>query len=117
MFGLSVVLTPTLASFLVVTVLTMVSISSTTVRRIKQVMQIESKPKRIEDILLSNLKKGIKIQKLVAQKDFLENCVKKKICPPEIESLAKRIGGKSTTKQETVGRYMIEEKRILMISV
>ena len=73
------VLTPTLESILIFTVLTMVSISSTTVRRIKQVMQIESKPKRIEDILLSNLKKGIKIQKTVAQKDFLESCVRKKI--------------------------------------
>ena len=112
MFGISVDITPFLESILI---LTMVSISTTTVYKIKQVMTNESKPKRIEDILLSNLKQGIKIQKIVARKDYLETCVRKKICPPEIESLAKKIGGQSNTKDETIGRDIKEEQRILKI--
>ena len=83
-------------TFVTLTISIMVSISKNTVFKIKQVLNIESKPKWIESLILSNLKEGLKYQKLVIQKDFLDLCARRKVCPPEILSLARRVGRQGT---------------------
>ena len=50
----------------------MVSISKTTVVTFKQILHIKLKPKWMESILLNEVKEGIRFQKLVSKKDFLE---------------------------------------------
>ena len=93
----------------------MVSISTTTVFKIKQVLNTESKPKWIESLILSNLKQGLKYQKLVIQKDFLDLCARKKVCPPEILALAKRVGGHGHNGDNENVRDITEERRFLNI--
>ena len=87
----------------------MVSISTNAVFNIKQVLNKELKPKWTESILISNIKLGLKYQKLVIQKDFLDLCVRRKVCPPEILALAKRVGGQETSERNEKARDVDEE--------
>ena len=82
--------------------MTMVSVSKNTVLQIKQVLNIEAKPKWIEPIILSNLKEGLRLQKLIVQKDFLDLCVRRKVCPPEIMTLARRVGSQNDGRRREI---------------
>ena len=84
---------------------------------IKQVLNIEMKPKRIERIILNEMKEGIKIQKLVIQKDFMETCLRRKICPVEISSLAKKVHQSDGHGRRIKDRDTQEEKRILNLRI
>ena len=89
----------------------MVSLSSTTVREIRQVMEMEMKPKWKLDILLREVKLGVKQQNKVGQKDLLEQCARRKVYPVEILSLAKKIrSGKDD-------RNKVEEIRIIRVRI
>ena len=54
----------------------MVSVSSITVRELRQVMEAEMKPKWNLDKLVKEIKPGIRYQGKVGQKDLLEQCVR-----------------------------------------
>ena len=69
----------------------MVSVSSITVKELRQVMEAELKPKWNLDILLKEIKLGIRYQGKVGQKDLLEQCVRRRVYPAEILALAKKI--------------------------
>ena len=69
----------------------MVSLSSTTVRELRQVMEMELKPKWNLEILLREVKLGVKYQNKVGQKDLLEQCARRKVYPVDILSVAKKI--------------------------
>ena len=74
-------------------------------------MTIETKPKWNEKILLNEIKEGIRHQKLICRKDFLEQCVRRTLCPSEIMAVAKRV---VNTNHE---RNRKEEKRILQMRI
>ena len=95
----------------------MVSISTNSVLNIKQVMNIELKPTWMEKIVLSNLKEGLRYQKLVIQKDFLDLCARRKVCPQEILTLAKRVGRQVSRTDSDGPRDKDEELRILKIRI
>ena len=69
------------------------------------------KPKWMEGILLNEVKEGLKFQKLVSKKNFLEQCIRRTICPSEILAIARKVDG------EERNRNRKEEKRILRIRI
>ena len=76
----------------------------------------EQKPKWIEENILNEVKLGIKHLKLVVQKDLLETCLRKRLYPDEIKSIAKRIigqyGGNNTEKM-----IKKEEQRLMKFRI
>ena len=84
----------------------MVSLLTTTVRNISLILQTEEKPLGAKNVIVKDIKNGIKVQKLTAQKDFLEICLKKKVFPKDIMSTAKSLARNDDKK------YKIETKRI-----
>ena len=89
----------------------MTSLSKTSVVTIKQILQIEMKPKWMENILIREIKEGVKHQKLVARKDFLDQCIRRTICPSEIVAIARIVEGQDRSRNRK------EEKRILRIRI
>ena len=69
----------------------MVSVSTTTVMSIKEVLWREGQPLGAINTLIRDLKNGLKVQKTIAQKDFLEVCVKKQVYPKDVISIAKSL--------------------------
>ena len=59
----------------------MVSISPTTIQEFKRVLTIEEKPHGGLNTLVKDMKNGLKVQVMIAQKDFLEVCLKKGMFP------------------------------------
>ena len=91
----------------------MTSVSKNTVNNIRQILYTELKPKWTERLFLDEIRLGLRFQKLVIQKDFLEQCVRRTICPVEILSIASRVGGGDRRKS----RNRKEEKRILEMRI
>ena len=89
----------------------MTSISSITVREIRYILQRELKPKWHENILLKEIKMGIKHQRMVAQKDLLEQCSRRQVFPAEIIALARQIRGIGEDRNRK------EERRILGVRI
>ena len=89
----------------------MTSISAITVREIRYILQRELKPKWQEDILLKEIKMGMKHQKMVAQKDLLEQCSRRQVFPAEIIALARQIRGICEDRNRK------EERRIIGIRI
>ena len=92
----------------------MVSIPKNTVTEIRQVLESEQKPKWNLKILLNEIKTGIRYQRKVAQKDFMEQCLRRILCIKEIISLARQVRSIPGRKED---RDRIEEKRILRIGI
>ena len=67
----------------------MVSVQSTTVQQFKNVLHMEEKPPGAVNVLIRDMKSGLKVQKKAAQKDFLEVCMRKKVFPKDIIMIAK----------------------------
>ena len=78
----------------------------------RNILSQELKPKWTERILLDEIRLGLRFQKSVIQKDFLEQCIRRTICPAEVLSIARRIGGDANRDRN--GK---EEKRILEMRV
>ena len=55
----------------------MVSVLPTVVNEIKKVLSIEEKPLGAHNTYVKDIKNGLKVQIKVAQKDFLEVCLRK----------------------------------------
>ena len=89
----------------------MTSLLKITVVTIKQILHMEMKPKWMENILIREIKEEVKHQKLVSRKDFLDQCIRRTICPSEIAAIAKKVDGQDR------GRNRKEEKRILRIRI
>ena len=85
----------------------MVSLLPTTVQEFRRVLTIEEKPLGGMNMLVKDLKNGLKVQIKIAQKDFLEVCLKKGMYPKDITSIARRIS------QSDERRFKKESKRIL----
>ena len=62
------------------------------------------------EILLKELKNGIRYQNKVGQKDFLEQCSRRRVYPQDITSLAKRIIGRED-------RIEHEKKRLIRLRI
>ena len=90
----------------------MATVSKNTVTQIRNILYQELKPKWTERILLDEIRLGLRFQKSVIQKDFLEQCIRRTICPAEILSIARRTGGDANRN-----RNRKEEKRILEMRV
>ena len=69
----------------------MVSVTTTTVRAILMVLTNEEQPLGGKNMLIRDLKNGLKVQKLAAQKDFILICARKSMFPLDISSLAKTL--------------------------
>ena len=69
----------------------MTSICKTTVSAIKQIYHNELKPTWMINILLSEIKQGMRYQRNVIQKDFLEMCIRQSIFTSEIMETAKKV--------------------------
>ena len=87
--------------------LKMVSLLPTSVQEFRKVLTIEQKPLGGINTLVKDLKNGLRVQVRIAQKDFLEMCLKKGLYPKDVTYIAKRIS-KSDER-----RFKIESKRIL----
>ena len=92
----------------------MVSIPKNTVTEIRQVLESEQKPKWNLKILLNEIKTGIRYQRKVAQKDFMEQCLRRNLCIKEIISLARQVRSIPGRKED---RDRAEERRILRIRI
>ena len=93
----------------------MVSISKNTVIAIKQVYQIELKPIWMVKILLREMKQGVKYQRSVIQKDFLETCTRRSLCTKEIMDTAMKVMNDPSRREQKRNRE--EERRILKIRI
>ena len=62
--------------------------------------------------LLEDIENGFKVQKAVAQRNFLKKCRTLKICPPEIRSLAERLTSNRSKKENLEEEDNIMKKRI-----
>ena len=67
-----------------------ISVSTTTVASIGYLLDIELKPMWMKNLLINDIKERMKHQNLNVQRDFLNLCINKGICPPEIVKLAKQ---------------------------
>ena len=88
----------------------MVTLSTNTVKNLRQVLQTEMKPTWNLEILLKELKNGIRYQNKVGQKDFLEQCSRRRVYPQDITALAKRIIGREDRLEQ-------EKKRIIRMRI
>ena len=88
----------------------MVSVSATTVRAIIEVLTNEEQPHGVKNMLLRDLKNGLKVQKLTGQKDFLETCARRTVFPKDIISLAKSLCKDS---KDDSAKFNKEARRIL----
>ena len=71
----------------------MVSVLSTIVTEIKKVLHQEGKPIGAHNMLVKDIKNGMKVQIRVAQKDFLEICLRKDLFTKDILSITKSLTG------------------------
>ena len=69
----------------------MVSMLPTTVQEFRRVFKIDEKPLGGINTLVKDLKNGLRVQVRIAQKDFLEMCLKKGLYPKDVTYIAKRI--------------------------
>ena len=85
----------------------MVSLLTTTVTNICTILQMEEKPSGAKNMVINDIKNGVKVQKMTAQKDFLETCLKRRLFPKDIMSTAKSLARGDEKK------YSVESRRIL----
>ena len=78
----------------------MTSICKNTVITIKSIYNSELKPSWMVDLLLREIKQGIRFQRSVIQKDFLEICIRRSICTKEIIDIAKRVMNDTSRKKD-----------------
>ena len=88
----------------------MVSVSATTVRAINEVLMNDEQPLSGKNMLLRDLKNGLKVQKLNAQKDFLETCARKAVFPKDIISLAKSLSKDDSAKFNKEVRWILRDR-------
>ena len=86
----------------------MVSVSSTTVKSMKEVLWRERQPLGAINTLIRDLKNGLKVQKAIAQKDFLQVCIRKAVFPKDILALSK-----SLIRSNIKKKYEKEARKIL----
>ena len=85
----------------------MVSVTTTTIKAFIEVLMNEEQPLGGKNMLIRDLKNGLKVQKLTAQKDFLSVCARKSVFPSDISSLARTLSNGDNSK------FKKEAKRIL----
>ena len=113
MFNTTVIYITNLWLYIIIAVMT---ISKNTVISIKQLLTVEQKPKWIEENILNEIKLGIKHLKLVVQKDLLETCLRKRLYPDEIKSIAKRIIGQYA-EYNTEMKIKKEEQKLMRFRI
>jgi hypothetical protein len=86
------------------------SISQTAVTSLRNVINIEQKPRSMTKILLLDIKMGIKYNILTKQKIFLDDCNRANICPADIISIAKSVEGHGNN-----ARNRFHEKKIIRL--
>ena len=94
----------------------MTSVCKNTVTTLKSIYNSELKPPWMVELLLSELKQGMRYQKLVIQKDFLETCVRRSLCTKEIIDIAKRVK-EDVSRIRDPARNRDEERRILKLRI
>ena len=88
----------------------MVSVSPTTVKSMKEVLWREKQPLGAVNTLIRDLKNGLKVQKIVAQKDFLEVCVRKQVYPKDVISIAKSLARGDDRKLKSESRRIMRDR-------
>ena len=79
---------------------------------------IELKPKWNIKLLLDEIKEGLRYQRNVVQKDFLEQCRRRTVCPAEILAIACRVDrDNGDSRNRNRNRNRKEESRILGIRI
>ena len=68
---------------------------------------MEEKPLGAANVLIRDIKSGLRVQKKATQKDFLEVCLRKKVFPKDVIAIAKHLARGDSKK------YFSEAKRIL----
>ena len=66
------------------------SVQSTMINLCRNVLAVEQKPQGAVNVIIRDIKAGLKVQKKVAQKDFLEACLRKKLFPKDVEAAANK---------------------------
>jgi hypothetical protein len=98
------------------------SISKHTMCRLRKTLLDDQKPSGLLDNLIKDVKMGVEYSTVLKQRTFLSTCLKLRLCPPEILSLASRLGARCVTASQgpttepgpvTRPRDREEEKRIL----
>ena len=67
-------------------------------------------------LLIEDVKIGTKYLVQVKQRDYLQDCIRRKLCPPEIRSLASRINSNRTKKPNYEIEHYIMTTRIRNIN-
>ena len=80
------------------------SVNSTMVNLFINVLTVEQKPQEAVNVIIRNMKAGLKVQKKVAQKDFLKACLTKRLYPKDIETAAKLLAKGDVRKVAKEGR-------------
>ena len=92
------------------------SVSTNTVRELRQVLSTELKPRGNIDLILRDIKQGIRYQHKVCQKDLLEQCIRGRVFPKEILALAQRVRGvgnedRDRREEIRITRIRLQEKK------
>ena len=88
----------------------MVSVLSTVVNELKNILRAEEKPNGMHNMLVKDIKNGMKIQVKVAQKDFLEICLKKDLYSKDIMSLAKNPSNGEERRFKQKARRILKDR-------
>ena len=86
------------------------SVQSTTINLCRNVLAVEQKPKGAVNVIIRDIKAGLKVQKKVAQKDFLEACLRMKLFPKDVEAATKLLVRGDIRKVAKEGRKILRNR-------
>ena len=69
----------------------MTSVSTNTVKCVRQVLREEQKPEWMTNAILDDFKSSLRHNRLVVQKDFMQSILRKGFCTKDVKTFAEKI--------------------------